>query len=81
MVNQFQKGNKCENESFIIPNNLSEITKPFIFVEIPYCELIEINSKHFLKKFRKFNFLKKFFEEHFLKKFQMLQKILRPRRT
>ena len=33
---------------------LFEITKPFIFVEIPYCELNEIKSKHFLKKFHKF---------------------------
>ena len=31
-----------------------EITKPFILVEIPYCELNEIKSKHFLKKFHKF---------------------------
>ena len=31
-----------------------EIAKPFIFVEIPYCELNEIKSKHFLKKFHKF---------------------------
>ena len=34
--------------------SLFEITKPFIFVEITYCELNEIKSKHFLKKFRKF---------------------------
>ena len=33
---------------------LFEITKPFIFVEIPYCELNEIKPKHFLKKFHKF---------------------------
>ena len=32
-----------------------EITKPFKFVEILYCELNEIKSKHFLKKFHKFN--------------------------
>ena len=31
-----------------------EIAKPFIFVEIPYCELNEIKSAHFLKKFYKF---------------------------
>ena len=31
-----------------------EIAKPLIFVEIPYCELNEIKSKHFLKKFHKF---------------------------
>ena len=31
-----------------------EITKPFIFVEIPYCELNEIKSKKFLRKLHKF---------------------------
>ena len=31
-----------------------EVTKPFIFVEIPYYELNEIESIHFLKKFYKF---------------------------
>ena len=54
VVNEFQKGKECGDESFIIPNNLFEITKPFIFVEIPCCELNEIKSKHFLKKFHKF---------------------------
>ena len=54
VVNEFQKSKECEGESFIIPPNLSEMTKPFIFVEIPYCELNEIKSKHFLKKFHKF---------------------------
>ena len=39
---------------FIIPTNLSEIAKPLIFAEIPYCELNKIKSKHFLKKFHKF---------------------------
>ena len=34
--------------------SLFEITKPFIFVEISYCEQNEIKSKHFLKKFHKF---------------------------
>ena len=54
VVNEFQKGKECRDESFIIPNSLFEITKPLIFVEIPYCELNEIKSKHFLKKFHKF---------------------------
>ena len=45
---------ECGDESFIIPPTLFEITKPFIFVEIPYCELNEIKSKHFLRKFHKF---------------------------
>ena len=53
LVNEFQKGKECEDESFIIPPCLFEITKPFIFVEIRYCELNEIESKHFLKKFHK----------------------------
>ena len=51
VVNEFQKGKECRDESFIIPNSLFEITKPLIFVEIPYCELNEIKSKHFLKNF------------------------------
>ena len=54
VVNEFQKGKECGDESFIISPSLFEITKPFIFVEIPYCELNEIKSKHFLKKFHKF---------------------------
>ena len=54
VVNEFQKGKKCGDESFIIPTSLFEIAKPLIFVEIPYCELNEIKSKHFLKKFHKF---------------------------
>ena len=36
VVNEFQKGKKCGDESFIIPSSLFEITKPFIFVKIPY---------------------------------------------
>ena len=54
VVNKFQKGKKCGDESFIIPPSLFEITKPSIFAEISYCELNEIKSKHFLKKFHKF---------------------------
>ena len=54
VVNEFQKGKECGDESFIIPPSLFEITKPCIFVEIPYCELNKIKSKHFLKKFHKF---------------------------
>ena len=53
VVNEFQKGKECGDESFIIPPSLLEITKPFIFIKIPYCELNEIMS-HFLKKFHKF---------------------------
>ena len=54
VVNEFQKSKECGDESFIIPTSLFEIAKPLIFVEIPYCELNEIKSKHFLKKFHKF---------------------------
>ena len=32
VVNEFQKGKECGDESFIIPPSLFEITKPFIFV-------------------------------------------------
>ena len=41
VVNDFQKGKKCEDESFVTPPSWFEITKPFIFVEITYCELNE----------------------------------------
>ena len=54
LVNEFQKGKECGDESFIIPTSLFEIAKAFIFIEIPDCELNEIKSKHFLKKFCKF---------------------------
>ena len=54
VVNQFQKGKECRDESFMISNSLFEIAKPLIFLEIPYCDLNEIKSKHFLKKFHKF---------------------------
>ena len=54
VVDDFQKGKECGDETFIIPTSLLEITKPLTFVEIPYCELNEIKSKHFLMKFHKF---------------------------
>ena len=54
VVNEFQRGKVCGDESFIIPPTLFEIIKPFIFVEIIYLEMNEIKSKHFLKKFHKF---------------------------
>ena len=37
VVNEFQKGNECGDESF--PTSLFEIAKSFMLVEIPYCEL------------------------------------------
>ena len=39
VVNEFQKGNECGDESLLIPTSLFEIAKSFILVEIPYCEL------------------------------------------
>ena len=54
VVNEFQKGNECGDESLLIPTSLFEIAKSFILVEIPYCELNQIKSKHFLKKSDKF---------------------------
>ena len=54
VVSEFQKCKECGDESFIIRLSFFEITKLFIFVEIPYCEMNEIKSTHFLKKFLKF---------------------------
>ena len=42
------------DESFIISPDLLGITKTFISIEILYCELNEIKSKHFLKKLHQF---------------------------
>ena len=53
-VNEFEKRKECGDYSFVIPTSLFHISKPFIFVEILYCELNEIKSKLFLKKFHKF---------------------------
>ena len=36
VVNEFQKGKECGDESFIILTSLFENAKNFIFVEIPY---------------------------------------------
>ena len=53
VVTKFQQGKECGEESFIIPTSLFEIAKSLIFVEVPYCELNEVKSKHFFKKFHK----------------------------
>ena len=50
VLNEFQKGKNCRDESFIIPPSLFEITKAFIFTEIPYCELNKIKSKYFFEE-------------------------------
>ena len=41
VVNEFQKSKECGYKNFVIPPTLFEVTKPFIFVKIPYCELNE----------------------------------------
>ena len=53
--NELQNSKDHGDESFLIFSDLLRITKPFIFIEIPYCKLNETKSKHFLKKFRKFS--------------------------
>ena len=54
VFNEFQKGKECGDESFMTPPSWFEITKSFIFIEIPYCGLNEVKSKHFLMKFHEF---------------------------
>ena len=54
VVNEFQRGKECGDQSFTIPPSLLEILKCFIFVQISYCEMNEIKLKQFLKKFHKF---------------------------
>ena len=51
---KFWKDTECEAESFIIPPDLFEITKPFISTEKPYCKLIKTKSNYFLKIFYNF---------------------------
>ena len=46
-INDFQKGKELKDKIFIIPPSLFGIKKPFIFIEIPDCELNEIKAKHF----------------------------------
>ena len=40
--------------SIIIPPNLYNEKKPFLLIEVPYCEENETASKHFIKKFHEF---------------------------
>jgi len=54
VINEFHKSKEILEENFIIPPNIFEEEKPFILIEIPYCELNEAKSKHFLKKFHTF---------------------------
>ena len=58
VIDEFQKGKDYADESFVISPNLFGITKPFISIVShqtfqPYCEVNEIKSEHFLKKFDK----------------------------
>ena len=46
------------NDSFIIPPDLFEESKPFILVEIPYCQESENDYKHFIKKLEAFTNLR-----------------------
>ena len=43
-----------KDESFIIPPNMFEVKKPFLMLEISYCEQKEIVSKRLIKKFHQF---------------------------
>ena len=53
IVNQFSSTYEAE-DSFIIPPNFFEDEKPFILIEIPFCDLNERKSKDFVRKFHKF---------------------------
>ena len=50
VAKEFQKGTKCGDESFQISSSLLRITKPFISIEIPHCEVNEIKSKYFFQE-------------------------------
>ena len=47
VVNEFQKSKECGDKSLIIPPSLFEITKSFILIDIPYCELNKNKSRNF----------------------------------
>ena len=38
----------------VIPSYLFDEKKPFLLIEVPYCEINETTSKHFIKKFHQF---------------------------
>ena len=54
VINELQSAKGHGNESFIIPTDFHGITKPFKYIEIPFCKLNEIKSKQFLRKFQRF---------------------------
>ena len=45
VINEFRKGKDHGDKSFITAPNLFGITKPFISIEMPYCEINEFKSK------------------------------------
>ena len=47
VINEFQRSKGYGDESFIITPDLTEITKPFTSIEIPYCKLSDIKIKTF----------------------------------
>ena len=52
VINQFTA--PTLEESFLIPPGFFEEEKPFLLVEIPYCEINEQVSKTFIKRFHEF---------------------------
>ena len=46
--------NENNEDEMIIPENFFEEEKPFLLIEIPYCEENENKSKYFIKKFHLF---------------------------
>ena len=58
VIRQFQEKPNQHNiddfDEYIIPPNFFDTPKPFILIELPFCETNETKSKHFLKKFHRF---------------------------
>ena len=53
-MNDFSQSSIELEDSYIIPPNLFEEQKPFILIEIPFCERNENKSKDFIRKFHEF---------------------------
>lgn len=55
VVNDFKRSiNKNKDDEMIIPPGFFEEKKPFLLIELPYCEENELKAKHFIKKFHVF---------------------------
>ena len=58
VIKQFDENqsnnNGNDDDGFIIPPNFFELPKPFILLEVPYCENNERVSRTFIKKFHHF---------------------------